>query len=194
MSQLVSLLAAIACLLAVGACSHDDGRGTSSALAAKVDPRLGDSYPVVASATGPMDLELAAGSTAVPSRLLKPFLRQHGYQFGYSRVWQRGTEVRTALGLHFFADRNADDFVTFSADRLATSAYFVPFTDSVVPGSRGFQLTSKVRGATRFCSGEYFSVDRDAFVVTHCADFPVPSQSVAALAQRQLVFAVTGSE
>jgi hypothetical protein len=193
MIRSLGVVAAASCLLTLVGCAHPDRLDESTALAAKVNPELGDGAQRVDSASGPMKLGLAARSTAVPERLLRPFLLQHGYQYGYSRVWQRATEVVTALGMHFFADRDADALVEFSHDRIRTSSYYVGFSDPAVPGSRGFQLTSRVRGATRFCTGEYFAVDRDAFVVTRCADFPVPSQSVSQLAQRQLVYALTGS-
>jgi hypothetical protein len=181
-----------ALLLALTGCGTDHAGRAPSTLAAKVSPKLGGGAAVVQSATGPMDLDLAASATAVPSSILRPFLRSHGYQYGYSRVWQRDSELVTALGLHFFADRDADAFVAFSDDRIATSAYYVGFTDAGLPGSRGFELTSRVRGATRFCAGEYFAVSRDAYVVTRCADFPVPSQSVTQLAQQQLMHVLTG--
>jgi hypothetical protein len=140
-----------------------------------------------------MPLRLAAAATSVPEGLMHAFLTSHGFQGGYSRVWNGGGVLVTALGFHFFADRDADAFVSYSADTVLTSRFATTASDPQLPGSRALSLVSTIRGATRFCSTEYFSVDRDAFVITKCADYPVPPSEVAALAQRQLLHALTGT-
>ncbi|MBK5305463.1 MAG: hypothetical protein JJD92_02110 [Frankiaceae bacterium] len=149
----------------------------------------------MASATGAMDLDLAAAATVVPAPLLRGWLGTHGFQGGYSRVWAsantKTAEQVTVLAYRFFADHDADAFVTYSADLAASSAYYTAGVDALVPGSRAFSLVTRGRSGTQFCGEELFSVYRDAFVVTRCAGFPVPQDSVARLAQRQLIHAVT---
>ena len=181
-------------LLLATACSHSGGATkVPTGLERRLDSSLGGDLPTVSSATGEMDLSLASQATAVPAPVLREWLRTHGFQGGYSRVWKRGTDVLTLLGYHFFADRDADAFVAFSADTLASSRFYTAAQDPVVPGSRAFSLVSKLGSMTTFCSAEYFAADRDGYVVTRCASYPVPTQDVAALAQRQLVHAITGT-
>ena len=190
MNQLAVVLAL---LLAVSGCGHASRTTPTGGLDRLLDPGLGGKRAVVKSATGPMDLKLAAEATAIPSDTLVGFLRQHGFQAGYSRVWRSSSEVVTALGYHFFADRDADAMVELARDLLPTSRFYQPLTDPLVPQSAGYQLVSRVNGSTKFCLGEFFSVHRDAFVVTHCADYPLPTTAATELAQRQLVRAVTES-
>jgi hypothetical protein len=188
----VGLCVALACLLASAACSKDDDPTLPpTGLQQRLDASLGDGRPAVSSATGPMMRDLAAAATTVPKGLLGDWLQTHGFQGGYSRVWKQGTELVTALGYHFFSEQNAKDFVTYSADIVESGRFDTPASDPVVPDSRAFTIVSRVQGATRFCGVEYFTVARDAFVITRCADYPVPPAEVAALAQRQLVHAVT---
>lgn len=190
---------ALLCVLLLAGCGRGGGSPDTDAandLAPLLDTGLGEGMESVGSATGPMTLPLAARSTAVKAGDLKPWLETHGFQGGYSRVWTSGSgltaEVVTALVFHFFADRNAEEFVAFSVERIATSATYRAFDDPAVPGSRGFLLTSRVAKATKFCAGEYFTVGRDAYVVTRCAPYPMQPPQVTGLAQRQLVHAVTG--
>ena len=192
MRQAARLLA-LSCLIALLGCSHDDPTQVPTGLQERMDSSLGGDLPLVKSATGPMDLKLASRATAVPEGLLQSELRRHGFQGGYSRVWRRGTDVLTVLGYHFFADSDADSFVQFSDDTLSSSRFYTRAQDPLVPGSRAFSLVSKLGSTTTFCSAEYFAVDRDAFVITRCASYPVPNQDVATLAQRQLVRAVTAT-
>ena len=138
----------------------------------------------VRSATGPMDLSLAAAATAVPRPMLEKFLRGNGFRAGYSRVWSSGDELTTALAYRFSSGRSASDFVDYVAARLATSAYDQQFADPASPGSRGFNLVSRVRGSTRFCVGELTSVGADALVVTRCAPYPLGPSAITPLAAK----------
>jgi hypothetical protein len=187
----VPRLVVVACLALAAACSQDDPTDPVPGLGRSVDESLGGSLPSVDSATGTMDLDLAAAATVIPAEQLRDWLRTHGFQGGYSRVWARGTEQVTALAYRFFADRDAEAFVSYSADLAATSSYYTKADDPAVPGARAFAMVTRGRNGTQFCGQEYFTVYRDAFVVTRCAGFPVPSTSVAQLAQRQLIHAVT---
>lgn len=162
-------------------------------LSQRLSLSLGNGKPAVTSATGPMSLDLASAATTVPKGLLKEWLRTHGFQGGYSRVWKRDTDIVTALAYRFFREKNAADFVTFSADVAESGRYDTPAADPLVPGARLFTIVSRVEGATRFCGTEYFYVERDAFVITRCANYPVPAEEVSQLAQRQLIHAVTES-
>jgi hypothetical protein len=182
-------------LLACGRDAPSPEETAANELGRLLDGAIGGGMDEVGSATGPMTAPLAARATAVHAAELEPWLGTHGFQGGYSRVWREGdganAEIVTTLVYRFFADRNATEFVAFSMSRIGTSAYFQPFDDPAVPGSRGYTLTSRVAKSTKFCAGEYFTVARDAYVVTRCAPYPVPPHAVTDLAQRQLVHAVT---
>jgi hypothetical protein len=194
-------LVAIGLLVATVACSRGDSPNieASKELAPLLDTALGDGMTAVDSATGPLTTDLASRATSVPTGLLKPWLETHGFQGGYSRVWQTAggaltREVVTSLVFHFFSERNATDFVDYSVDRIATSVTYTGYADPAVPGSRVFTLTSRVVKETKFCASEYFPVGRDAYVVTRCAPYPLPYTEVTGLAQRQLVRALTRKE
>lgn len=186
-------------LVAVASCNRgDDSPETTAAreLRKLLDADLGEGMRVVDSATGPMTTPLAAKATAVRAATLEPWLETHGFQGGYSRVWTSGgtpltTEVLTSLVYHFFSERNAVDFVAFSLGRVATSAAYTPFHDPAVPGSAVFTLTSRVAKETKFCASEYFPLRRDAYLITRCAPYPVPTHAVTGLAGQQLAHAIT---
>lgn len=169
-------------LLALAGCGDRSARDES--LGRVVDASLGAETSRVSSATGPMDLALAAKATAVPAPMLRKFLRGAGFRAGFSRVWSSPGELTSALDYRFAAHSSATAFVSFVADRLATSAYHQPLPDPALAGSRGFSLVSRVRGATRFCVGEIFAVGVDALVVTRCAPYPLGPASITPLAQR----------
>lgn len=190
--------AALALLLALTGCSRGGESPEETAakeLAPLLDTGLGSGMSEVGSATGPMTAALAAKATAVHPGHLEPWLETHGFQGGYSRVWSSGSgrssEVVSALVFHFFAERNASEFVVFSMEHVSRSALYQAFSDPAVPGSRGYTLTSRVGKETKFCAGEYFTVGRDAYVVTRCAPYPLQAVAVTPLAQRQLAHAVT---
>jgi hypothetical protein len=193
MRRLVAGSVAVACLVMGTSCSRDDPTNATPGLGRSVDAGLGGGLPAVKSATGPMDLDLAAAATVIPAPQLRDWLKTHGFQGGYSRVWARGSDQVTVLVYRFFADRDADAFVTYSADLAATSAYYTAAQDPLVPGSRAFSMVTRGRSGTQFCGQEYFTAYRDAFVVIRCAGFPVPTSSVAQLAQKQLIRAVTAT-
>src|SRR4051794_24426444 len=98
-------LVAVGCLLLLTACRHGDDDPTAPVpgLGKTVDATLGGGLPAVGSATGRMDLDLAAAATVIPAVQLQDWLRTHGFQGGYSRVWARGSEQITVLAYHFFA-------------------------------------------------------------------------------------------
>lgn len=169
--------------LAVLALAGCGGASTSSSaeLARVVDASL-SSTGAVRSATGPMDLALAASATAVPRPMLEKFLRNNGFRGGYSRVWSSRDDLTTALGYRFASRGAAKSFVEYVDARLATSAYHQSFGDAAIPDGRGYKLVSRVRGTTRFCVGELLPVGADALVVTRCAPYPLGPSAVTALA------------
>src|SRR3954454_21658865 len=132
----VAHLLVVTCLAFVTpGCRHvEDPTSPTPGLGRTVDASLGDGLPKVDSATGSMDLDLAAAATVIPAPQLREFLRTHGFHGGYSRVWAKGPEQVTALAYLFFADSDADAFVRYSADLAATSAYYTAAVDPVVPG------------------------------------------------------------
>lgn len=176
------LVAAAFAALALTGCGGSTTRPGAD-LGRVLDPTL-STAGAVDSATGPMDLRLAAAATAVPRPMLEKFLRRTGFQAGYSRVWSTRDELTTALSYRFATAAAATGFVSYVADRLATSAYHQPFADPATPGSRGFELVSQVRGSTRFCVGELLAVGRDGLVVTRCAPYPLGPSAVTPLAAR----------
>jgi len=161
-------------------------------LARVVDASL-SATGAVGSASGPMDLALAASATTVPRPMLEKFLHSRGFRVGYSRVWSASGELTSALDYRFSTTSSATAFVGYVADRLATSAYNQSFSDPALPGSRGFELVSRVRGTTQFCVGELFAVATDAFVVTRCAPYPLGPSAVSPLAQQQRAHAISVS-
>lgn len=188
--RLLAVATTAGVVLALGGCG-ESAAPSSAAMASAVDSTLGLPEDMVRSATGPMDHELAAAATALPAPMLGKFLRERGFRAGYSRVWSARGELVTALGYRFGDAASATAFVGFVADRLATSRFHQPFSDSALPGSRGFSLVSKVRGTTQFCAGELVPVGVDALVVTRCAPYPVGPSLVTPLAQRAHATAVS---
>jgi hypothetical protein len=178
------VLAAV--LVTTAGCSHSDRSPLAGALLR--DPGAGLS--LVKGATGSMDVDLASRSTAAPSGVVRDYLGQSGYQEGYSKVWRHDDEIVTALVFEFFSPRNADGFVTLIADSLAGSSAERAFSDADVPGSRGYILTSYLRGGVSFCVGELFSVGDRAYSLTRCTGAPQSTERVKRLAAQQHELAV----
>jgi hypothetical protein len=132
-----------------------------------------------------MSRSLAAHATTLSATVAGDYLATHGYQSGYSRVWRAGGEFVSALGFRFFAPRDADGLQRLALRELSTSRAFAGFEDPAVPGAAGYTLTSDVAGATKFCAGEWFTANRDAFVVTRCATHPLDTAAAATLAQQE---------
>ncbi len=175
-STLTPALLAVALVATVAAAGCDSGRPSAAAVLSGVLPTsvAEEGFVVDGAATGPMDERTAAEATTLRPAVLRGFLRKSEYRAGYARVLTRDEEFVTLLAFEFGRADDAQGLVDLALGELAGSVAFRPFDDPDVPGSRGFTLTSDVRGLVRFCVGEWLAVAARAFAVTRCAPF-VPS-------------------
>lgn len=176
------LAVALAAVVAVSGC--DSGRPSTTAAMGRVLPAaVGEAgFVVDAAATGPMDEGTAAAATTLRRPVLRDFLRKADYAAGYARVLTRDEEFVTLLAYQFGRAADARALVDLALGELASSVAFRPFDDPGVPGSRGFTLTSDVRGQVRFCVGEWFAVGTRAYAVTRCAPFVLSVPAVTGIA------------
>ena len=177
-----ALVAVLVAAIALAGC--DSGRPSAAEALSRVLPAAVDEegFVVDAGATGAMDEATAAEATTLRRSVLRDFLGRAGYRGGFARVLTRDDEFVTLLGYEFDRAEQAQGLVDLVLDDLNSSVAFRPFNDPVVPGSRGFTLTSDVRGRVRFCVGEWFAVRARAFAVTRCAPFVLSVPAVTGIA------------
>jgi hypothetical protein len=184
----------LAAVLGVATASCAGGHSATTddiAVARLLDPTLGTPLPPVSGPTGPLSKDLAAQATTLPAGQARAYLDSHGYQAGYARVWQSGEEFVSVLGFQFFAPRDAVGLQATAFAAMADDAGYAPFDDPAIPGARAWDRTSAVSGRTLFCYGEWFTVDRYAVDVTHCAPFALSAPAITALALQERRYLLT---
>jgi hypothetical protein len=171
-------------LVAVALTGCDSGRPSADAVLQRVLPATvaEEGFVVDAAATGPMSEDTAAEATTLRPAVLRDFLRKAQYDAGYARVLTRDGEFVSLLAYQFGRAGDARALVDLALGQLASSVAFRPFDDPGVAGSRGFTLTSEVRGQVRFCVGEWFAVATRAYAVTRCAPFVLSVPAVTGIA------------
>ncbi|HEX6489271.1 MAG TPA: hypothetical protein VF137_10450 [Candidatus Dormibacteraeota bacterium] len=141
--------------------------------------------------TGQLDTSLSvqAASAATPAQpaATAQALSSGGYGAGQERVWAKGSEYITAIGLQFSTDIDAANFVHFEVSQISASPAAVVTPLSAIPGATSFTLFGLTRKGSRqsFCQGVWFSVTRNAFELLDCADAPRYPDVVDKLAREQ---------
>lgn len=145
----------------------------------------GPGYSFERDASGPLDIN--AASTATPARdaIVRSYLQAAGFEEGYARVWSQDEEFVTAAVFRFTAPREARGLIELEFDQLERSVAARDFPVEGIPRARGFVLTGRVSGDTRFCTGVWYPAGERAYAIVNCGPSPSGAQDAAALARRQ---------